>query len=45
MTRCPEECGKHWRSTQEKSGWERQKEEEAKEKAERKQEEKNRKRK
>ena len=42
MARCPEECGKHWRSTQEKSGWERQKEEKAKEKTERKQEEKDR---
>jgi len=33
MTRCPEECGKQWRPVQEKSGWERQKKEEAKEEA------------
>jgi len=45
MTRCPEECGKQWRSVQGKSGWERQKEEEAKEEAGRKREEKNKKRK
>ena len=31
MTRCPEECGKQWRSVQGKSGWEKQKEEKAKE--------------
>jgi len=36
MTRCPEECGKQWRLVQGKSGWEKQKEEEAKEEAERK---------
>jgi len=36
MTRCPEECGKQWRPMQGKSGWERQKEEEAKEEAGRK---------
>jgi len=30
MTRCPEECGKQWRLVQRKSGWEKQKEEEAK---------------
>jgi len=45
MTRCPEECGKQWRSVQGKSGWERQKEEEAKKEAGRKREEKDRKRK
>ena len=33
MTRCPEECGKQWRPEQGKSGWEKQKEEEAKEEA------------
>jgi len=33
MMRCPEECGKQWRPVQEKSGWEKQKEEEAKEEA------------
>ena len=33
MTRCPEECGKQWRLVQGKSGWEKQKEEEAKEEA------------
>jgi len=42
MTRCPEECGKQWRPMQGKSGWERQREEEAKEEAGRKWEEKNR---
>ena len=31
MMRCPEECGKQWRLTQGKSGWQKQKEEEAKE--------------
>ena len=40
MTRCPEECGKQWRSMQGKSGWEKQKEEEVKEEAGRKREEK-----
>jgi len=40
MTRCPEECGKQWRLVQGKSGWEKQKEEEAKEKAGRKREKK-----
>jgi len=40
MTRCPEECGKQWRPVQGKSGWEKQKEEEAKEEARRKREEK-----
>jgi len=39
MTRCPEECGKQWRPEQGKSGWERQKEEEAKKKAEKRKEE------
>ena len=40
MTRCPEECGKQWRSVQGKSGWEKQKEKEEKEKAGKKQEKK-----
>ena len=40
MMRCPEECGKQWRPVQRKSGWEKQKKEEAKEKAGRKREEK-----
>ena len=40
MTRCPEECGRQWRLVQGKSGWEKQKEEEAKEETERKREEK-----
>jgi len=40
MTRCPEECGKQWRPVQEKSGWGKQKEEEAKEEAGRRREEK-----
>ena len=43
MTRCPEECGKQWRTVQGKSGWEKQKEEEAKEEAGRKREEKEKK--
>jgi len=38
--RCPEECGKQWRPVQGKSGWEKQREEEAKEEAGRKREEK-----
>ena len=42
ITRCPEECGKQWRPMQRKSGWERQREEEAKEKVGRKWKEKNR---
>jgi len=33
MTRCPEECGKQWRPKQEKLGWQKQKEKEAKEEA------------
>ena len=45
MTRCPEECGKQWRPVQGKSGWEKQREEEAKEEAERKREEKDRRKK
>ena len=45
MTRCPEECGKQWRPVQGKSGWEKQKKEEAKEEAERKREEKEKKKK
>ena len=40
MTRCLEECGKQWRLVQGKSGWEKQKEEEAKEEARKKREEK-----
>ena len=39
MTRCPKECGKQWRLKQGKSGWQKQKEEEAKEEARRKREE------
>ena len=31
MTRCPEECRRQWRPVQGKSGWEKQKEEEARE--------------
>jgi len=38
MTRCPPECGKQWRPKQGKSGWQKQKEEEAKEEAGRKRE-------
>jgi len=45
MTRCPEECGKQWRPVQGKSGWEKQKEEEAKKEAGRKREEKGKNRK
>ena len=45
MTRCPEECGRQWRPVQEKSGWEKQKEEEAKEEVGRKREEKERRKK
>ena len=45
MTRCPEECGKQWRPVQGKSGWENQKDEEAKEEACRKREEKDKKKK
>jgi len=33
MMRCPEECGKQWRLTQGKLGWQKQKKEEAKEEA------------
>ena len=40
MTRCLEECGKQWRLVQRKSGWEKQKKEEAKEEAGKKREEK-----
>ena len=36
MMRCLEECGKQWRTVQEKSGWEKQKEKEKKQKAEKK---------
>ena len=32
MIRCPEECGRQWRLVQEKSGWEKQNEEEAEKK-------------
>jgi len=42
MMRCPEECGKQWRPSQGKSGWEKQKEKEVKEEAGRKQKEKER---
>jgi len=45
ITRCLEECGKQWRPVQGKSGWEKQKEEEAKEEAGRKREEKNKRKK
>ena len=34
MTRCSEKCGKQWRPEQGKSGWEKQKEEEARRKRE-----------
>ena len=40
MMRCSEECGKQWRPKQGKSGWQKQKEKEAKEEVGRKQEEK-----
>ena len=43
MTRCPEECGKQWRPVQGKSGWEKQKEEEAKEEVGKKRKEKEKK--
>ena len=43
MTRCPEECGKQWRPKQEKSGWEKQKEEEAREEKEERREKKEKK--
>jgi len=39
LIRCPEECEKQWRPEQEKSGWQKQKKEEAKAEAGRKQEE------
>ena len=39
IMRCPEECGRQWRLKQEKSGWQKQKEEKVKEKAGKKQEE------
>ena len=39
MMRCPEECGKQWRPVQGKSGWEKQKEEEAREEKEGRKEE------
>jgi len=45
MTRCLEECGKQWRLVQGKSGWEKQKEEEAREEVEKKKEEKEKRRK
>ena len=45
MTKCLEECGRQWRPVQEKSGWEKQKKEEAKEEAEKKKEEKEKKKK
>ena len=43
IMRCSEECGKQWRLVQGKSGWEKQKKEEAREEAERKQKEKDKK--
>jgi len=45
MTRCSEKCGKQWRLVQEKLGWEKQKEEEAKDKVGKKREEKDKKKK
>jgi len=36
MTRCSEKCGRQWRPKQEKPGWQKQKEEEAKEEIRRK---------
>jgi len=45
MTRCLEEYGKQWRPVQGKSGWEKQKKEEAKEEVGRKREEKNKRKK
>ena len=45
MTRCPEECGKQQRPVQGKSGWKKQKKEEAKKKEEKKQKEKDKKKK
>jgi len=45
MTRCLEECGKQWRPVQGKSGWEKQKEEEARKEVEKKKEEKEKKKK
>jgi len=40
MMRCPEECRKQWRPVQSKSGWEKQKEVEAKEEVEKKKKQK-----
>ena len=40
IMRYPEECGKQWRPVQGRSGWEKQKEEEAREEAEKEWEEK-----
>ena len=45
MTRCPEECGKQWRPVQSKSGWEKQKDKEAKEEVEKRKEKKKKKKK
>jgi len=45
IMRCLEKCGKQWRPVQEKSGWEKQKEEEAREEAGKRREEKEKKRK
>ena len=42
IIRCSEKCGKQWRPVQEKSGWEKQKEKEAKEEVGRKKEEQER---
>jgi len=39
ITKCPEECGKQWRPEQGKSGWQKQKQEEAKVESGRKREE------
>jgi len=43
MTRCLEECGRQWRPIQEKSGWEKQKEEEVREEAGKRREEREKK--
>ena len=43
MMRCPEECGKQWRTVQGKLEWEKQKEEEKREEAGRKKKEKEKK--
>jgi len=43
MMRCPEECRRQWRPVQGKSGWEKQKEEEAREEKEERREKKEKK--